>query len=286
MGFDGLVVSDYGAIGNLHTVQRVAPIPAACRPARPAAGMDVEQHVPEGFDRELRDWFAHGRADMALLDQAVLRVLTAKFRMGLFDHPFAPRPRGARRPFGGAGRQGSRCAGRARVDRPPAQRRRLPAAPGPAARRDRLPRGDARFFFGGYTHFSMAEGKLAANASMAGLAGAARPEDHRRTPSPAPRSRPTDDPRSRSCCSRQQPGIRTLLTSCAHRMPDTEVIWARGYPIAGDDSSGHARGLCAGAQRADVVLLTLGGKHGTSSIASMGEGIDATDINLPPCQDI
>lgn len=32
-------------------------------------------------------------------------------------------------------------------------------------------------------------------------------------------------------------------------------------------------------------MLTLGGKHGTSSIASMGEGIDATDINLPPCQD-
>ena len=26
---------------------------------------------------------------MALLDRAVLRVLTAKFRMGLFEHPFA-----------------------------------------------------------------------------------------------------------------------------------------------------------------------------------------------------
>ena len=26
---------------------------------------------------------------MAILDQAVLRVLTAKFRTGLFDHPFA-----------------------------------------------------------------------------------------------------------------------------------------------------------------------------------------------------
>ena len=33
------------------------------------------------------------------------------------------------------------------------------------------------------------------------------------------------------------------------------------------------------------MILTLGGKHGTCSMASMGEGIDSTDINLPKCQD-
>ena len=32
--------------------------------------------------------FAEGRADMAVLDRAVKRVLTEKFRMGLFEHPF------------------------------------------------------------------------------------------------------------------------------------------------------------------------------------------------------
>ena len=63
------------------------------------------------------------------------------------------------------------------------------------------------------------------------------------------------------------------------------MTWAWGYPIAGDDTSGHADALAV-AQDADVVLLTLGGKHGTSSIASTGEGIDATDINLPPCQEV
>ena len=39
------------------------------------------------------------------------------------------------------------------------------------------------------------------------------------------------------------------------------------------------------AKQADIVILTLGGKHGTCSMASMGEGIDSTDINLPKCQD-
>jgi beta-glucosidase len=74
-----------------------------------------------------------------------------------------------------------------------------------------------------------------------------------------------------------------LLQELTSRLPDTQVTWARGYPVAGDDTSGHAEALAV-AKDADVVLLTLGGKHGTSSIASMGEGIDATHIGLPECQ--
>ncbi len=31
--------------------------------------------------------------------------------------------------------------------------------------------------------------------------------------------------------------------------------------------------------------MTLGGKHGSGSVASMGEGVDAVNINLPYCQD-
>ena len=36
---------------------------------------------------------------------------------------------------------------------------------------------------------------------------------------------------------------------------------------------------------ADLILMVIGGKHGTSSIASMGEGVDSTDIGLPECQE-
>lgn len=67
-------------------------------------------------------------------------------------------------------------------------------------------------------------------------------------------------------------------------MPDSEILYAYGYPIAGADTSGYQEALEA-VQKADVVILTLGGKHGTCSMASMGEGIDAADINLPECQD-
>lgn len=54
--------------------------------------------------------------------------------------------------------------------------------------------------------------------------------------------------------------------------------------MAGDSREGFAEALEI-ARDADVILLTLGGKHGTCSMATMGEGVDASNINLPPCQD-
>lgn len=67
-------------------------------------------------------------------------------------------------------------------------------------------------------------------------------------------------------------------------MPEAEIRWAYGYDFAGTDESGHQDALNA-AKDADLVIVTLGGKHGTSIIASMGEGMDGTNINLPPCQE-
>lgn len=87
MGFDGLVVSDYGAVGNLHTVQRVAQSPAHAGLAALRAGMDVELHVPQGFGSDLRDGLAAGLAHVALLDRAVHQILTAKVPHGAVRAP-------------------------------------------------------------------------------------------------------------------------------------------------------------------------------------------------------
>ena len=53
------------------------------------AGMDVELPMPSCYWNGLKAKFESGEADPAILDAAVLHVLTAKFRMGLFEHPFA-----------------------------------------------------------------------------------------------------------------------------------------------------------------------------------------------------
>jgi beta-glucosidase len=285
MGFDGLVVSDYGAIGNLHTVQRVAPSLADAGLAALHAGIDLEFHVPQGFDRDLRDRFTAGNADIALLDRAVRQVLTAKFRMGLFEQPLAP----------------------GRVQRDDAYRRSGDTQAAVRSARESLVllRNDgilplaptikkiavvgchaasARFFFGGYTHYSMAEGKLAVNSSMAGLTTRSDDLGVILDTVLGTTIEASDGAVFEELLQRQQPGIRSLLDELEARLPGVQVGWAYGYPIAGHDDAGHDDALALAAD-ADVVLMTLGGKHGTASIASMGEGIDATDINLPPCQE-
>jgi beta-glucosidase len=283
MGFDGVAVSDYGAIGNLHSVQRVAETYPHAGLLALTAGLDAELHVPLGYTDDLAQWFADGRADLAVLDLAVLRVLTTKFRMGLFDNPFALTGTELDQTFHRAGdSEVSLCSARESIvllgnDGV------LPLRPVERLAVIGCHATTARFFFGGYTHFSMAEGMLAANASMAGLAGGGQQVIERTIPGTAIQA--DDDPEFEELLHRQQPGIRNLLQELTARLPDTDVTWAWGYPIAGDDTSGHADALAV-AQDADVVLLTLGGKHGTSSIASTGEGIDATDINLPPCQEV
>jgi beta-glucosidase len=284
MGFTGLVVSDYGAIGNLHGVQHVAASLPEAGLAALRAGVDVELHVPQGYGEQLRDWFADGGADTALLDRAVTAVLTAKFRMGLFEHPFAP---------DGAERDDRFIAvGDARITLRSARESMvllrndgtLPLAPD--VRRIVVigcHAASARFFFGGYTHYSMAEGMLAAHASMAGLVA----NDGDRPIAvtiPGTSIEASDGSEYEALLQQQKPAARSLLEELRERLPEAEIGWSFGYPIAGDDRSGHSAALALAAE-ADLVVLTLGGKHGTSSIASMGEGIDATAIGLPPCQD-
>jgi len=284
MGFDGLVVSDYGAIGNLHSVQHVAASLPEAGLAALKAGVDVELHVPQGYGPHLRDWFVDGRADTALLDRAVTAVLTAKFRMGLFEHPFAPD--GAERDAGFADDGDARFSLQSARESMVLLRNDGVLPLGGSARTIAVigcHAESARFFFGGYTHYSMAEGKLAAYASMAGLTA----DDGDRPIAitvPGTNIEASDGQEYETLLRQQKPDARSLLDELRERLPEAEIVWSFGYPIAGDDRSGYSAAIATAAQ-ADLILLTLGGKHGTSSIASMGEGIDATDIGLPPCQD-
>lgn len=284
MGFEGQTVSDYGAVGNLHTVQRVAESFAHAGLLAMRAGMDAELHFPQGFSEGLRECFVTGVADMSILDTAVLRVLTSKFRMGLFDHPFGFEPEIVRARFGTedarelslqSARESIVLLKNNGVLPLPSQAARLLVI-GPHA-------ASARFFFGGYTHLSMAEGLLAAVSSMAGLVGGLKANIERTVPGTGIQL--DDDPVFEELLQRQQPGIRTMLDELRARLPETEIQWAPGYFVAGDDDSLHEEAL-AMAAGADLVIFTLGGKHGTSSIATTGEGIDATNVNLPKGQDV
>src|ERR1700736_5322727 len=86
-GFDGLVVSDYTAVMEL-THHGIALDPAMATEKAITAGVDVDM-MSHYYDAELPALVKAGRVPMAVVDEAVRRVLRVKFALGLFDHPFA-----------------------------------------------------------------------------------------------------------------------------------------------------------------------------------------------------
>lgn len=89
MGFGNFVVSDAGSVFNLRTQGLVGDVPSAGVRAL-KAGLDMEMAYAPGTSgyETLPQSLAAGRIMAADLDRSVLRVLEAKLRMGLFEHPY------------------------------------------------------------------------------------------------------------------------------------------------------------------------------------------------------
>lgn len=246
--------------------------------------MDMELPSTTGWNEELKVLFQSGEADIAILDRAVLRVLTAKFRMGLFEHPFALQGEALRKAFSEPkDRELSLRSARESLVLlkndgvlPLNQNIKKLAVIGPHADR-------ARKFFGGYTHLCMMESTYAIANSIAGVSGVVQTTETIQTV-PGTNIQSDEGEEFDAILRRQKPGCKSLLEELRARLPDWEIVYARGYHIAGADESGFAEALDM-IRDADAVILTLGGKYGTCSMASMGEGVDAANINLPACQD-
>ena len=86
-GFEGFVVSDYGGIEGVHGAHRLVDSDMAAKVACLKAGMDV--NLPWSSYNEMKKAYDEGLIPDEILDRAVLRVLTAKFAIGLIDAPFA-----------------------------------------------------------------------------------------------------------------------------------------------------------------------------------------------------
>ncbi|MCM1267739.1 MAG: glycoside hydrolase family 3 C-terminal domain-containing protein [Bacteroidales bacterium] len=285
MGFDGLCISDYGGISGVHNVQHVAETMGGAGALCMEAGMDIEMPSTTGYGDELKEMFKSGKADIAILDRAVLRVLTEKFRMGLFENPYSLEGEELRRTV---------CREEDREISLQSAKESLILLKNEGALPIRQgvkkialigPHADcARKFFGGYTHMCMMESTYAIANSIAGVSGSENTEGKEIVTIPGTNIQSDETEEFDAILRRQKPECRSLLEEMKGRMPETEIIYAYGYPIAGTDESRFEEALQA-VREADTVILTLGGKHGTCSMASMGEGVDASNINLPPCQE-
>lgn len=86
-GFDGVVVSDYFAIGELEARHRLVDSKAGAAKLSLEAGVDVEMPDGDAFTH-LVDLVRNGRVEQKTIDEAVARVLHEKFMLGLFENPY------------------------------------------------------------------------------------------------------------------------------------------------------------------------------------------------------
>ena len=286
MGFEGCVFSDYGGISNAHEFDHVGESMTHVGLMALEAGMDQELPFPQCFNsREFAQSFKDGTADMALLDQACLRVLTAKFRMGLFEDPFAlsfeeiqeiyDEPENRELTLASARESLVLLKNEAVLPIRPEVKKI--AVIGCHA-------NNARHFFGGYTHMDMETAQLAATNSMEGVGQSDKSDRPENILLPGSQVQDDEQAGFDAVLKHQKPDCRNLLEELTARMPDVEIRYAYGYPKYGTDTSHFAEALEI-ARDADLVLLTLGGKWGSGSICTMGEGIDTMDIGLPQCQE-
>ena len=87
-GFKGFVVSDWMDIEHCVDQHRTAANNKEAFYQSIMAGMDMHMHGPE-WQKAVVELVREGRIPESRIDESVRRILTVKFRMGLFEHPYS-----------------------------------------------------------------------------------------------------------------------------------------------------------------------------------------------------
>lgn len=85
--FEGFVVSDYESVRELLN-HAIAATEADAAQAAISAGVDMEM-VSRLYNRHIPQLLKEGKLQQSTIDEAVRRILRIKFRLGLFEKPYA-----------------------------------------------------------------------------------------------------------------------------------------------------------------------------------------------------
>jgi len=286
LGFAGTVVSDYMTVAMLQNRQRVAATAEEAGALALAAGLDVELPAAYGYGATLAEAVRSGVVPESQLDESVRRVLRDKFALGLFENPYVDEGPVVIRETAQLGAELSAELAAAAVTLLKNEGGVLPLSA--ATRRIAVvgPHADEVLVgFPGYTYPS-AIGLMAAMAgggegSMAGL-DSGEPMTGEAMAAMGAEIGPLLVTTPEAYARDRYPAA-SLAEAIRAEAPDAEVVAVTGVgvlPLEPQD----IEAAVAAAQAADVVVLALGGRGGWFGGATEGEGIDASDIDLPSHQ--
>ena len=287
LGFDGPVTSDYGSIQrlvyNFRTARDLPDAAAQCL----KAGLDIECPAPMAYDKPLMEAYEKGLVTDADIDAACLRVLTFKFRLGLFEEPM-PREDTIQDAFYNPEHLKRAKEAARRVMTLTKNSGVLPlrdhslkvAVIGPTG-------NNRRFMYSGYIFATLVDMNL---ARLEQIGTERRPPMHRdfdpldETPRP-PRTFPFTPEEALVLIDRRlkklYPESRTVFEAVQAVFPDSVYVRGCHYLDPADTDYDEA---VAAAAAADVVILTVGSKCGWGPMTNNGEGTDNSHIGLPAGQ--
>jgi beta-glucosidase len=275
LGFKGFVASDYTTLEHVVNRQRAAATPGEAGRLAVLAGLDVELPKPYGYGDTLVAEVERGALNEKDLDACVLRVLRAKFELGLFEDPY-PSERIDLDATAGEGAQLSReLAGRSVVLAK--NEGLLPLSPGELSVAVIGPHGDVTApHFPTYTYpawremtLRMAQGAL---GNQIGVEAGMESWNDVLFP-------PVDQEEF----LRERYGARTLADAVSDFAPT--VLVEQGSTLTQPLAAEAVDRAVDAARRSDVVVLALGGASlWFTGERTEGEASDSADISLPPAQ--
>ena len=263
-GFDGVVVSDYFAVNQLQQAHQITnnKLDSAVRAL--TAGIDIELPNTDCYGGPLQEAVETGRLDLAVIDRSVGRLLTQKFALGLFEQPYVDEA--AVTPVFDTPDQ-------RKLAREIAQKSiillkndddLLPLDPKIGKLAVIGPQADTtRHLVGDYAYICHIETLMEAREKDTGLG------------MPVPDAMEIDD---------AFVPMNTILQALRDMVStETDIVYAPGCTVLGDDRSGFAAAVEA-ARQADVALVFVGGKSGLTDDCTCGEARDRADLNLTGVQ--
>lgn len=264
LGFTGTVITDYFTINTFVEYHRIARDKAEAARFALEAGMDVEVPDADCYGQPLLDALHAGDIAIDLVDVCVKRVLTQKIQLGLFENPFVDTGHITEVYSDPARLELSRkLVGKSIVllkndgVLPLSDTLKKIAVIGPNADSARVMQGDYHY----PSHFQRAN--MTEEATDAPTPGA---------------------PQFTIDWDEHMPPSVTPLAGIRERVSDsTEVIYAQGCSITGDDTSKIPAAVEA-ARAADVAIVIVGDISGLGKGSTSGEAIDRATLELPGVQ--
>lgn len=284
LGFDGTVVSDWLSVENLVTHHRAA------RDAREAAvlafraGIDVELPEPFGYGDALVEAVRDGEIPESTVDESVLRVLTHKFELGLFENPYVEVDPVTVMSVAREGHDLSLRLARESVTLLKNAGGVLPLGGAPriavvGPHSERIGAAFAPYTFPAFIALTRAL-LSGATSSMVGVddIGTFGPDDAYVQQELGDLLAMDEDEFARS-----RYGAASLADALRAALPDAEIVVAAGCGIT--DGAENIDAAVEVARDADVVVLALGGlARWFFTERTEGEGADAADVGLPDVQ--